>query len=247
MAKGNIFILSGQSNMSGRGGVKNRQWDGVLPEACRPNPSILRLSGAGAWEPAREPLHFDIDVSKTCGIGPGMPFANFLRPQIPQDSDIGLVPCAEGGTAIIEWERGSRLYSQMVRRAKEAVSSSAAAEIKAVIWFQGESDTLSDEDAGAYRGRMEKLIGDLRSDLGLPSLPFIQVAIASGDEGRVETVREAQLGFDLDGVACVDAKGLPLNEDGLHLSTAAQVALGRLLAETYEKRFLPAIIQGRFD
>ncbi|KAG0470567.1 hypothetical protein HPP92_017267 [Vanilla planifolia] len=182
------------------------------------------------------PLHCDIDVSKTCGIGPGMSFANYLLSKFPGSFEIGLVPCAEGGTAIVEWARGSRLYSRMLNRAKESVS--AGGEIKAVIWFQGESDTLSEEATEAYRGSMERLIGDLRSDLNVPSLPFIQVAIASGDERRVEKVREAQMGMDLDHVACVDAKGLPLNADGLHLSTEAQVELGRLLANTYVVRFL---------
>ncbi|KAG0472066.1 hypothetical protein HPP92_016612 [Vanilla planifolia] len=99
--KRSVFILSGQSNMSGRGGVKARRWDGIIPSACQPHPAILRLSAAGAWEPAIDPLHCDIDVSKTCGIGPGMSFANYLLSKFPGSFEIGLVPCAEGGTAIV--------------------------------------------------------------------------------------------------------------------------------------------------
>ncbi|XP_010932219.2 probable carbohydrate esterase At4g34215 [Elaeis guineensis] len=241
--KKQIFILSGQSNMSGRGGVKGRHWDGVVPPECRPNPSILRFSAGSRWEEAREPLHADIDTSKTCGVGPGMAFANAVVPSATAVEGaemvvIGLVPCAVGGTAIREWEKGSRLYDEMVRRAKEAVESGGGGEIKAVLWYQGESDTPSEHLAKAYKANMEKLIQDVRCDLQLPSLPFIQVAIASGDKHHIEKVREAQLGIDMPNVVCVDAKGLPLNEDHLHLSTEAQVLLGNMLAQAYVEHFL---------
>ncbi|KAJ0614353.1 putative sialate O-acetylesterase domain, SGNH hydrolase superfamily [Helianthus annuus] len=73
-----IFILAGQSNMSGRGGVVNLTWDGYVPRESSPNPSILRLSANLSWELAVEPLHCDIDVAKVCGVGPGMAFANSL-------------------------------------------------------------------------------------------------------------------------------------------------------------------------
>ena len=69
-----IFILSGQSNMSGRGGVvirtakdgsTHREWDGVVPaEAAYEPGSVLRLNKALQWEDAHEPLHADVDYGK---------------------------------------------------------------------------------------------------------------------------------------------------------------------------------------
>ncbi|CAA7410953.1 unnamed protein product [Spirodela intermedia] len=235
-----VFVLAGQSNMSGRGGVRQRRWDGVVPPECRPRPGILRFSARSRWVEAREPLHADIDTAKTCGIGPGMPFADAVIPHLlPSDGGeaaAGLVPCAVGGTAIKEWERGTRLYQQMVRRAREAVRGGG--ELRAVLWYQGESDAATDHSAAAYGPNMEKLICDLRADLDLPSLPVIQVAITSGEGPGMEKVRRAQLGMHLPGVVCVDARGLPLNDDQIHLATAAQVTLGRMLAEAYVKNFL---------
>lgn len=239
--KKQIFILSGQSNMSGRGGVKGRHWDGVVPPECRPNPSILRFSARSRWEQAREPLHADIDTSKTCGVGPGMAFANAVLSTAAAAEEgvvIELVPCAVGGTAIREWEKGSKLYDEMVKRANEAACGGAGGEIKAVLWYQGESDTLSEHLASAYKGNMERLIRNVRCDLQSPSLPFIQVAIASGEKHHIEEVREAQMGIDMPNVVCVDAKGLPLNADHLHLSTEAQVLLGNMLAQAYIKHFV---------
>ncbi|XVE93429.1 hypothetical protein REPUB_Repub01dG0191700 [Reevesia pubescens] len=227
-----IFILSGQSNMAGRGGVSkhHHHWDGFVPSDCQPHPSIIRLSAKLNWEQAREPLHCDIDTGKVCGVGPGMSFANAVRELLGGEC-VGLVPCAVGGTAIKEWARGQPLYESMVKRSKESLKSEG--EIKALLWYQGESDASSHHDAEAYKGNMEKLIHNVREDLGLPSLPVIQVAIASGDERYMEKVREAQLGINLPNVVCVDAKGLPLKEDHLHLTTEAQVKLGHMLADTF--------------
>jgi len=47
--------------------------------------------------------------------------------------------------------------------------------IRAILWYQGESDTVTKEDADAYKGNMETLITNLRNDLNIPSLPVIQV------------------------------------------------------------------------
>ncbi|KAB2043323.1 hypothetical protein ES319_D01G008200v1 [Gossypium barbadense] len=232
-----IFILSGQSNMAGRGGVHHHHWDGVVPLDSQPHASIIRLSANLHWEPAREPLHHDIDVRKACGVGPGMSFANAVKDHIGGGGEcLGLVPCAVGGTAIKEWERGQHLYDNMLKRSKESVEKTKG-EIKALLWYQGESDTPSYHTAEAYKENMERLIHNVREDLGLPSLPIIQVAIASGDERYMEKVREAQLGIDLPNVICVDAKGLALKEDNLHLTTEAQVKLGHMLADAFLTHF----------
>ncbi|GAV62291.1 DUF303 domain-containing protein [Cephalotus follicularis] len=231
-----IFILSGQSNMAGRGGVtKHHHWDGVVPPECQPNPSsILRLTANLHWEPASEPLHADIDTKKVCGLGPGMSFSNtLLKGRV--GVVVGLVPCAVGGTAIKEWARGEPLYESMVKRARESVR--CGGEIKGLLWYQGESDTSARHDAEAYKTNMEKLIDNVRGDLGLPSLPIVQVAIASGDKKFMEEVREAQFGIDVPNVVCVDARGLPLKEDHLHLTTEAQVKLGHMLADAYINNF----------
>ncbi|KAI6689073.1 hypothetical protein NL676_025901 [Syzygium grande] len=207
-----IFLLAGQSNMAGRGGVVNisptgwvEKWDGVVPPECSPNPSILRLAANLTWVEAREPIHADIDLNKTNGIGPGMAFANAVLGRDRSLGSVGLVPCAAGGTKISE----------------------------ALLWYQGESDAVAESDAALYKGRLEKFFSDVRADLQSPELPIFQVAIASGLGPFTETVREAQLGLDLPNVRTVDAKGLPLGRDLIHLTTPAQVRLGQMLADAF--------------
>uniref|UniRef100_A0A0D9W1L6 Sialate O-acetylesterase domain-containing protein n=1 Tax=Leersia perrieri TaxID=77586 RepID=A0A0D9W1L6_9ORYZ len=228
-----VFILAGQSNMAGRGGVVGSHWDGIVPPDCAPNPSILRLTADLRWEQAHEPLHAGIDYNRTCGVGPGMAFANALlrSGRAGAVAALALVPCAVGGTRMAEWARGSDLYSDLVRRARVALETGGR--IGAVLWYQGESDTVRWADANEYGRRMAMFVRDLRQDLAMPHLLLVQVGLASGLGQYTETVREAQKGIKLRNVRFVDAKGLPLQDGHLHLSTQAQVQLGHMLAQAY--------------
>ncbi|KQK12003.1 probable carbohydrate esterase At4g34215 isoform X1 [Brachypodium distachyon] len=230
-----VFVLAGQSNMAGRGGVTGARWDGVVPPDSAPSPSVLRLTADLRWEEAREPLHQGIDVgggNRAVGVGPGMAFANaVLRSGRLDGAAVGLVPCAVGGTRMAEWGKGSELYGDMVRRARVAVETGGR--IGAVLWYQGESDTVRWADANSYGRRMAMLVRDLRADLAMPHLLLIQVGLASGLGQYTEVVREAQKGLRLHNVRFVDAMGLPFQDGHLHLNTQAQVQLGHMLAQSY--------------
>ncbi|KAL6636479.1 hypothetical protein ACP70R_024051 [Stipagrostis hirtigluma subsp. patula] len=229
-----VFILAGQSNMGGRGGATSGAWDGVVPPECAPSPRILRLSPALRWEEAREPLHAGIDLHNVLGVGPGMPFAHaLLRSRaLPPHAVLGLVPCAQGATPIAAWSRGTPLYARMLARARAALAAGHG-NLAALLWYQGEADTIRREDAELYTGRMEQFVRDVRRDLGVPDLLVIQVGLATGQGKFIELVREAQRRVKLPNVKYVDAKGLPVAGDYTHLTTAAQVQLGKMLAKAY--------------
>ncbi|KAF8647684.1 hypothetical protein HU200_065323 [Digitaria exilis] len=229
-----LFLLAGQSNMAGRGIPPS-----PLPPPFRPHPRVLRLAASRRWVVAAPPLHADIDTHKACGLGPAMPFAHRLL----QDQDdgsgehplvLGLVPCAVGGTRIWMWAKGEPLYEAAVARARAALAAGGGT-LGAVLWFQGESDTIELDDATAYGGRMERLVNDLRADLGIPDLLVIQVGLASGEGNYTDIVREAQKNIKLPNVVLVDAIGLPLKDDQLHLSTEAQLQVGEMLGQAYLK------------
>ncbi|XP_049378796.1 probable carbohydrate esterase At4g34215 [Solanum stenotomum] len=227
----NIFLLAGQSNMSGLGGVVNNTWDGIVPPECSPNPAILKLDAKLQWVEATEPLHADIDANVTCGIGPGMPFANSLLNKTSFLGEVGLVPCAMAGNRISQWQKGTFLYNQLVMRAKAAAVQECGV-TRAMLWYQGESDTTLLSNANAYKGKMQQFFTDLRSDVGIPDLLIIQVALASGTN-YTDIVREAQLNPDLANVVTVDARGLELHKDNLHLTASSQVLLGHMMADAY--------------
>lgn len=225
--------------MSGRGGVYNVTWDGYIPPQSQPNPSILRLTADLKWVEAMEPLHIDIDLNKTIGIGPGMPFASTVLAKNPSFGTIGLVPCAIGGSSITEWARGGLLYNQMLKRTAAALVGGGS--LRGLLWYQGEADTITLKDAQHYRSRFERFLSDVRADLGFPELLVIEVALATGQGPYLEEVRKAQFDTNVTNIKCVDAKGLQVSKDYLHLTTQAQVQLGGMLADVFLHTLQPPI------
>ncbi|KAI3907674.1 hypothetical protein MKW98_016318, partial [Papaver atlanticum] len=59
------------------------------------------------------------------------------------------------------------------------------------------------------------------------------VALASGQGHFLGTVRKSQLELNLPNGRCVDAYGVPLSTDYVHLTTQAQVRVGKLLAKAF--------------
>ncbi|KAK6938632.1 Sialate O-acetylesterase domain [Dillenia turbinata] len=234
-SKKSLFILAGQSNMSGRGGVDRDKWDGIVPPECRSNPSILRLSPGLTWEQAKEPLHEGIDFAKGLGVGPGMSFANYVLAKNRSLGPIGLIPCAVGATYINDWFPGTFLFDRMMNRTKTAWQDGST--LWAILWYQGESDAINKEDANKYKQRLEQFIHDVRSYLNMPSLPFIQVGLATGMGPYKNTVRKAQFAVKLPNVKIVDAKGLPIGRDYVHITTEAEVHLGKKLAKAFLGNF----------
>lgn len=93
-----VFLLMGQSNMSGYGAL--------LPEDKVPVPNVVKLPTKGdlKWEPAAHPLHNRLPSDR---FGLGLPFAEeYLktRPGVV----VGLIPVAWGGAGIGGLKKGTR-------------------------------------------------------------------------------------------------------------------------------------------
>lgn len=233
-----IFLLMGQSNMSGRGATEE-----IPPGALAPDLGIRVLGNDGVLRTAKEPIDSaegqidPVSADTAAGVGPGLAFAK-ARIAVTGRA-IVLVPCAKGGTAIALWKRSDSrqtLYGSCLARARQA---QAIGPVTGVIWYQGESDTETAALAALWPVRFRALVTDLRRDLAAPRLPVTIVAI--GDRplsgkyaGRFPFWREVQatqVSLRLPGVTVVEAQGLPRNADELHLSTTAQIALGKRLAD----------------
>ena len=243
-------VLAGQSNMAGRGGLRARE-DGsgemewcaaeltgaerelaVAPEGS----GVTRLTAERKWVPATEPMHADVDTKKACGVGPGVAFGRELARLRGGRASVRLVPCAVGGTRLEEWGPQSQLYRSLVERARFALGSvgagTAAATRPVLLWMQGESDALREDDARAYADRLREFLARVRADLG-ENLLVVGVVIGGSTAKLpyVDEVRAAQrLVFSSASVDSVDAADLELLPDGLHLTTSASIALGVALA-----------------
>ena len=157
-----IFILMGQSNMSGYGEL--------LPQDSIPLKTIFLLPTISEfdykWQPAVHPLHNRL---KSDRFGLGLPFAKAYLKNHP-GVKIGLIPVAWGGAAIDQLNKGTDTYNDAV---KKALFAQKEGEIKGVLWHQGESDTVNEALANSYEKKLHQLITDIRTDLNRVSLPFI--------------------------------------------------------------------------
>ncbi|CAI9778941.1 unnamed protein product [Fraxinus pennsylvanica] len=204
-----IFILAGQSNMAGRGGVFNGVWVEYIPIECRNNNRLLRLNGDSKLEEAKEPLHEGIDnVKKTCGVGPGMAFASAILKR----------------TQIL-------VRSRLITRANDALKYGG--KIRAILWYQAETDTRNEVAAKEFRGQYKKFLHRLYEELKNPKAPFIQVALASGQGVKNYIHRVRAIQNAMENVVTVDAFGLQLGADGMHLTTTSQVQLGKMMANAF--------------
>ncbi|CAN4122635.1 unnamed protein product [Withania somnifera] len=200
-----IFLLAGQSNMAGQGGVYNFSWDGI-------------------WEIAHEPLNYVVDCLHNCGLGPGMAFANPILEKDPNFEIIGLVRHVLG--------QGLEF---LINRARVSVRYGGT--IRGLLWYHGESDSKDKYAATHYKSKFIKFIHDLRAHLNPPLLPVLVVVLhypqKKGKFKFVNVVRQAQMDIELPNVIKVDANGLQVGSDGIHLTTQGQVQLGNMMAQAF--------------
>lgn len=220
-----LYLCIGQSNMAGRG---------TLTDSCR---GVLRdvylLNLCGGMEPARHPLNRYSTVRKRLdlqGVGPACAFATTMVEKTGRP--VGLVVNARGGSSIDSWLKGAKddYYGEALRRIRRAM---AFGRLKAVIWHQGESDS---RDPQAYLPKLQKLITDLRADLGDDRLPFVVGEVAEWRrEGNSQAFNEMlrTVPHKIPYTYCVSSEGLlPLkDESDPHFSAESQMVLGRRYAE----------------
>jgi hypothetical protein len=218
-----LFLLLGQSNMAGRGKVE--------PQDLVENPHIFMLTKELKWVLAKDPLHFD---KNGAGVGPSSQFAREIQKVNPNDN-IGLIPCAVGGTSLDQWKVGGALYITAVTRAKEAMKQGKLA---GILWHQGESDSGDPDKVASYAERFSVMIGQLRKDLQAEAVPVVIGQLIHG-HGKNDAINES---------LAVAAKNVPLcglvsseglGKKALHFESADARQFGQRYAVEYLKLVKP--------
>ncbi len=150
------FLMIGQSNMAGRGFLND-----VVPI----HDEGIKMLRNGRWQVMAEPINYDRPFS---GVGPAASFAQAWRKLNP-DEEIGLIPCADGGSSLNEWMPGGALFDHAIMQAKLAQRIS---KIDGILWHQGETD-CPDECVAVYEDKLEHILAALRAELSLHSIPLL--------------------------------------------------------------------------
>ncbi len=212
------FLLIGQSNMAGRG-------DRAEVPPCQ-NPHVFKLVN-GRWQPPFHPLNHDRPFS---GTNLAESFADAYANA--HGVDVGLIPCADGGTSLSQWMPGEILYDHAVFQAKLAMRSST---LSGILWHQGEGD-CSAALYPLYADKLRKMVRAMRAELGIAELPFLCGGL--GDFLADCTLDTALVNYpyvnDALRTVCqsevrmvyVPAEGLCANDDNLHFSALGLYKFG---------------------
>lgn len=236
-----LFLLMGQSNMAGFGGI--RPDDPWQPGDFDPVPGVLALGGQATlkdprrrglirWRPAAHPLHLN---QASAGFGLGLPFAEFLRAARPGQA-VGLIPCAWGGAPIRSLGPGSPMLENTMLRLRYARQFGC---LRAVLWHQGESDAQDAASAAAHAGRLRALIRALRSERGLADLPILIGDLADFSGPAENRMLHDQVRAGLRMVVATDPHAAFVESGGLakvdkvHFGREALIDFGRRYARAH--------------
>ena len=220
------FLLVGQSNMAGRG--KKDEVDPIV------NENILALRN-GIFRPMYVPVNPDRPHS---GICLAESFAD--RYAREKGVQVGLIPCADGGTTLSQWQVGGLLFDHACYMAELASRTST---IAGVLWHQGESD-CKEGQYPLYEEKLTVILNAFRERLNLHDVPFLLGGLGDFLARRTQSphlanyphVNEAlmRVAEKHEWIGFVSAEGLSCNADNLHFSAAALREFG----ERYYEEFL---------
>ena len=223
------ILMIGQSNMAGRGFINE------VPMIC--NERILMLRNAG-WQMMAEPINYD---RPNAGIGLAGSFAAMWCME-HEGEQIGLIPCAEGGSSLDDWAVDKNLFKNAVIQAGFAMQDS---ELIGILWHQGESDSYGGGYQTFYK-KLQVIIESLRKELNAFEVPLIIGGLGDflGKNGfglnctEYELVNEQLLKFarEQENSCFVTAEGLIPNPDGIHMDAVSQRRFGVRYYEAFVKR-----------
>ena len=221
------FLLIGQSNMAGRGYVE---------DAVEIDTSRIWVLRNGRWQKHYRPVNCDRPFSGVC-------LAESFAAEYAKtyDVDVGLIPCADGGTRLEQWQVGSILYDNAVSQARLAQRTSI---ITGILWHQGEGD-CSNKLYPTYAQRFKPMLEGFRNDLSLHDIPFLIGGLGDflpqcpydANLVNYHHLNEIfkQIASENSYVGFVPADGLTANPDYLHFNAASLHEFGLRYFEVYQK------------
>lgn len=223
------FLLIGQSNMAGRGDFS--ETDVIKNKSCY----MLRM---GRWQEMAEPINPDRPIFKPSfhsGTCLAASFADSLAKHTGEK--IGLIPCADGGTRIAQWQEGEVLFDHAVMMTRLALRTST---LGGILWHQGESDCRP-ETFPLYKERFLAMANAIRRELHAEELPFLIGELSENIAEKWERgdypKRMNELFYEIaEEIPCakvVPARELPLMPDGIHFTTPSLRILGNRYYDAY--------------
>ena len=182
---GDIFVIAGQSNFSGRG------FNNQVYTAPGSGVSAVMFGNDDKWKALVDPFDSNAgQIDNVSGDGAAGSLVPLLASSIAADQNVpvAFIPTAKGGSGIASWlpaanhKLSSTLFGSMERRI-----DATGGKVRAVLWFQGETDAQNCVSAATYTTNMNTIVNTINADY-----PGLKTLVG-------------QIGHDTYGGACVDA------------------------------------------
>lgn len=226
----NLLILAGQSNVRGRGELA-----AIPPEVKKAFSQVWVYNDT--WHRGRvaidnpdgEKRPILVDKARIALAGPGIS----LGIEQLKKGPTGIVTCAKGSTSSAQWLPLGELFEACLSRVRSAL---AHGRLVGLVYYQGESNRKTNELTRSWSAHTQEILKSFRERLGLPDLKIVLVGL--GEHGEIpldqaenwKLIQHAQRTLRFPRLAYVSAEGLPLNKDGIHLTTGAQLKLGAMIS-----------------
>ncbi len=264
-----VFIVAGQSNAKGYNNFAESTHE--FPAQLRHQPDILFWP---AQEPGQEQTSSwtELKVAENGSFGPEMGFANELAKAMPNER-IAIIKCAVGGTGIARsadytdyipalegfkdggrnWhpptdgKESGKLYKWLIKSVDEALTAlDAEWELAGCLWMQGEHEAgISRKMAENYDRLLSGFIASVRSDLKMPSLPFLLGEINSHTWAFGEVARKKQAAVCRDDANAVLVKTTDLSRKGSGGASHFDADSMPLLGFRFARAFISLREEGR--
>jgi hypothetical protein len=224
------IIMSGQSNMDGRGSVS------ALSDSQKALPP--NLSFVSNW--TNRPWPWMVNPSAT-SFGPEISFCHTIAARYPS-KEFMVIKKAQGGLSINSWKPGSGTMHQALVDMQNGMEAYFAPKVivwSAYLWVQGEADALNATSANSYYGKLVELIDDSRTQFRNANLPWLITPtefpdFKQADYPYADIVTQAKMDVadSMSNITIVPIAGLELNADGVHFSSNGQLGLGVRFADS---------------
>ena len=142
---GEVFITAGQSNSANYGSP-----------ALTPQDDRISAWTGSAWRHAKDPQ----PIATGTGGSPWSRLGDMFAAEL--DIPIGFISVGVGATRVDQWIHGAQYYSRIA----SAIKATEPTGFRAILWHQGESDSLARTSPETYSGHLKSIIDRTRDDAG---------------------------------------------------------------------------------
>lgn len=247
-----VFLLAGQSNMSG--------WTSAsgMPAAYTQSQANVLIYADGEIDASKKKkwMNNGPDFGHAAGFfGPELLFGKTLSDSMP-GTKIALIKHSVGSTYLAtNWRPPSSggtvgpLFTAMLATVKSGLASldpQYTPEWGGMLWMQGEFDGGNQGYANEYQANLSNFVKDVRAQLPAPNLPFLIGMIDSSKSWPYNgTIRAAEryVAKNVAKVGIIDTYGFAT--DGTHYKLDGMIALGKGFATTWLSKFRTPVALGR--